>query len=153
MARKKQKHNPVQIIKHNYDGELFDKNSTKYWIDKFLDWHKEIGRGAYVMETEGSGFCPLVPTVHKESGLVVSGSWSTFMDNINPLHQKVLEHYPTDRYGIFFDNSLYFNPTTTYFLELLPGLPDDLEVESSWHNSSVFLDFLDSLKRDFQKIS
>ena len=146
MKHKNRKHHTIQLIKHDFDNKIFNENYIEYWIDKFTYWHKEIGRGAYVMEPEGSGFCPLVPMRHAKSGLIVSGSWSFFMDNISPLHKKILEHYPIDRYGIFFDSS-FFSPTITYFLELLPGLPDDLEIKDSWYNSSEFIQSIESMKQ------
>lgn len=130
----------IQIIKNDYDGKMFD-NDVKYWIDRFNIWHKEIGRGAYIMENGGNGYCPLVPKMC-DNGIFVSGSWSYFMDNINELDKKVLEHYPTDRYGLFIVES-FLQPAIIYFLELVPGLPDDLEIKKTWHNGSEFLKFVD----------
>jgi hypothetical protein len=51
-------------------------------LDRFNIWHKEIGRGAYIMENGGNGYCPLVPKMC-DNGIFVSGSWSYFMDNIS----------------------------------------------------------------------
>lgn len=146
----KEKEPSVQIIKHNFDSTVFDK-SVEYWIERFNTWHKEIGRGFYnISNVDGSGYCPLKTSIHAESGMILSGDWADAMQD--PLIKKILEHYPTERYGIFIVDNFITRERITYYLELQPNLPSDLEIERTWVNSSEFLAFIESRKREIAKM-